>query len=255
MNISMKKKYHGFIYKKLSWRRCQSKIWYGGTVAWHTVNNVSQNIDSKDEAGLSYNCLPPKMLPTKDQSCYKARYFSERITVLVQASSDGSEKLVPHISGKLLKTNCFNFITKFLSHSKQMKVHRWPGHWKWVMKGCPHGCTILLFAYNCATNPSGMSFITNVKVVYYPPNAKSMLQPLDLGITQVYQPLVQEAPSTKPCAFSGLGTGHRNRSQSQASNTLHSSTLVTSHRVDNCESFHQCSCQWACQHRIWLTLQ
>jgi hypothetical protein len=58
--------------------------------------------------------------------------------------------------------------------------------------GCPHGCEILLFAYNCAVHPTGMPFITNVKVVYYPPNAKSMLQPLDLGITQVFQPLVRK---------------------------------------------------------------
>jgi hypothetical protein len=59
----------------------------------------------------------------KDQSCYRGRYFSDRITVLVKATSEGSEKLVSNVDGKSLKTYRFNFITKFLSYSKQMKVN------------------------------------------------------------------------------------------------------------------------------------
>jgi hypothetical protein len=66
----------------------------------------------------------------------------------------------------------------------------------------------LLFVDKCAAQTSGMPLLTNVKVVYYRPSATSMLQPLGLGIIKVFQALVYEAPSTKPCAFEGLGTGH-----------------------------------------------
>jgi len=105
--------YHGLLYKKLSWRKCQSQIRYGAPVAWQTVNE-SQDTYRTDKAGPSHNCLPHRMLTMKGQSCYSGRNFSERTTVLMHATSDGSETLVPNVFGKSLKPNCFKNITKFL---------------------------------------------------------------------------------------------------------------------------------------------
>jgi hypothetical protein len=70
------------------------------------------------------------MLTMKGQSCFSRRNFSDRTKVLVHATSDGSETLVPNVFGKSLKPNCFKNITKFLRNSNEMKVHGWPGHWK-----------------------------------------------------------------------------------------------------------------------------
>jgi len=41
---------------------------------------------------------------------------------------------------------------------------------------------IILFVDNCAAHPKDTSFRRNVKVVRYPANCTSTLQPLDLGI-------------------------------------------------------------------------
>jgi hypothetical protein len=41
---------------------------------------------------------------------------------------------------------------------------------------------IILFVDNCAAHPKYTSFLRNVKVVQYPANCTSTLQPLDLGI-------------------------------------------------------------------------
>ena len=41
---------------------------------------------------------------------------------------------------------------------------------------------IILFVDNCAAHPKDTSFLRNVKVVWYPANCTSTLQPLDLGI-------------------------------------------------------------------------
>ena len=41
---------------------------------------------------------------------------------------------------------------------------------------------IILFVDNCAAHPKDTSFFRNVKVVRYPANCTSMLQPLALGI-------------------------------------------------------------------------
>ena len=41
---------------------------------------------------------------------------------------------------------------------------------------------IILFVDNCAAHPKDTPFLTNVRVVRYPANCTSTLQPLDLGI-------------------------------------------------------------------------
>ena len=41
---------------------------------------------------------------------------------------------------------------------------------------------MILFVVNCAEHPKDTSFLGNVKVILYPANCTSMLQPLDLGI-------------------------------------------------------------------------
>jgi hypothetical protein len=41
---------------------------------------------------------------------------------------------------------------------------------------------IILFVDNCAVHPKDTSFLRNVKVLWYPANCTSTLQPLDLGI-------------------------------------------------------------------------
>ena len=41
---------------------------------------------------------------------------------------------------------------------------------------------IILFVDNCSAHPKDTSYLRNVKVVQYPANCTSTLQPLDLGI-------------------------------------------------------------------------
>jgi len=59
------------------------------------------------------------------------------------------------------------------------------------------GRNILLFVDSCATHPKDMLCIRNMKVVYYPTNCTSMLQPLDLGtmrcIRELYRMHVVQA--------------------------------------------------------------
>ena len=47
----------------------------------------------------------------------------------------------------------------------------------------------LLFVDSCATHPKDMLLIRNMKVVYYPTNCTSMLQPLDLGTMRCFREL------------------------------------------------------------------
>jgi hypothetical protein len=54
------------------------------------------------------------------------------------------------------------------------------------------GRNILLFVGNCAAHPQDTSFLGNVKVVYYPPNCTSVLQPLDLGTIKCFKQLYRK---------------------------------------------------------------
>jgi hypothetical protein len=99
------------------------------------------------------------------------------------------------------------------------------------------GRNILLFVDNCAAHPQDTLFLRNVKVVYYPPNCTSMLQPLDLGTIKCFKQFLQEAPSAKSCVLDGLREGRRTENHCFASDTFHSSSLVISHAVINSELF------------------
>jgi hypothetical protein len=49
------------------------------------------------------------------------------------------------------------------------------------------GRKILLFADNCASNSPDASFLRNIKVVFYPSNCTSVVQPLDLGLIKCFK--------------------------------------------------------------------
>jgi hypothetical protein len=51
---------------------------------------------------------------------------------------------------------------------------------------------IPLFVDNCATHPKDASFLRNVKVIRYPANCTSVLQPLDLGVLKSYKQLYRK---------------------------------------------------------------
>jgi hypothetical protein len=45
---------------------------------------------------------------------------------------------------------------------------------------------------NCAAHPKDTSFLRNVKVIQYPANCTSVLQPLDLGVINSYKQLYRK---------------------------------------------------------------
>jgi hypothetical protein len=51
---------------------------------------------------------------------------------------------------------------------------------------------ILLFVENCAAHTKYTSFLRNVKVLGYPANYTSVLQPLDLGVMKCYKQLYRK---------------------------------------------------------------
>ncbi|GBN15367.1 Tigger transposable element-derived protein 6 [Araneus ventricosus] len=84
-----------------------------GDVDCETVNDWIENqlpnlikgykqkdIFNADETGLFYNLLPPKTLAIKSDTCHGGKKSKVRLTVLLCANADGSEKLPLLIIGK-----------------------------------------------------------------------------------------------------------------------------------------------------------
>ena len=66
-----------------------------------------KNVFNADELGLFYKLLPNKTLCFKNESCHGGKHSKDRVTVLVGANADGSEKLPLLVIGKSKKPRCF----------------------------------------------------------------------------------------------------------------------------------------------------
>ena len=66
-----------------------------------------KNVFNADETGLFFKLLPDKTLEFKKEPWHGGKHSKDRITVLVGANADGSEKLPLLVIGKSKKPRCF----------------------------------------------------------------------------------------------------------------------------------------------------
>ncbi|XP_060865257.1 tigger transposable element-derived protein 6-like [Metopolophium dirhodum] len=64
------------------------------------VDYDARDIFNSDETGLFYKCLPDRTLTFKNEKCHGSKNSKERITVVLAANMDGSQKLKPLMIGK-----------------------------------------------------------------------------------------------------------------------------------------------------------
>lgn len=146
-----------------------------------------KDIFNADEFGLFFKLLPDKSLVLPKETCHGGKLSKERLTVLVGANADGSEKLDLLVIGKSKKPRCFKNIKTFpceYSNSKKawMTGERFE---KWLKdldkKFIKKKRKIVLLIDNCPAHPKEVK-LENVKVIFFPPNCTSRLQPMDMGI-------------------------------------------------------------------------
>ncbi|KAG8227227.1 hypothetical protein J437_LFUL008191 [Ladona fulva] len=65
---------------------------------------------------------------------------------------------------------------------------------------------ILLFVDNCAAHPKDNPYLKNVKVLFYPPNCTSVLQPLDMGIIWCFKQLYRKQLVQRVVSLMDSGT-------------------------------------------------
>jgi hypothetical protein len=95
---------------------------------------------------------------------------------------------------------------------------------------------VLLFVDNCATHPKDTSFLRNVKVIRYPANCTSVLQPLDLGVIKCYKQLHRK--SLVQTAVYLMDAGKDTKKKTNVLEALHYTVAtlqqVTQQTIKNC---------------------
>lgn len=147
-----------------------------------------KNIFNADETGLFYNMVPKKTLTYKGEKCFGGKHSKVRLTVLLCANSDGSEKFPPLVIGKSKQPRCFKNITRkpcqYQNSSKAWMTSPIFIDWirKFDAKMHKEKRKVLLLIDRCPAHPPDIPGLRNLTIQFLPANCTSKLQPLDQGI-------------------------------------------------------------------------
>ncbi|XP_054706706.1 tigger transposable element-derived protein 4-like [Uloborus diversus] len=137
-----------------------------------------------DETGLFYKCVPQKTLMFKGESCAGGKMSKDRLTVLVGANADGSEKLPLLVIGKSKNPRCFKNVkslpVNYKSNKKSWMTSELFEEYvrKLDLSFHKKSREVLLFVDNCPAHPK-LKNLKSIKLEFFPPNTTAKLQPAD----------------------------------------------------------------------------
>ena len=146
----------------------------------------AKDIFNAGEAELHYQCLPDRIHVFENEKCTGGKLFKERLSVFVAVSMIG-EKLPPVVIGKLASPDCFRHVEKLPLPYESNKEGRMNAtiFAKWVktldLQMRKRSRTIALVLDN-STAHSDTNCLTNIKLVFFPPDANATIQPINAGI-------------------------------------------------------------------------
>ena len=159
--------------------------WFETTLPTLLTNYKLQDIYNADEFGLFFQCLPNKTYHFKAEKCSGGKNSKVRITGHVAANAVG-EKLPIFVIGKSKKPRCFKNVTSLpCRYRAQKKSWMDRSLFEWVREinamFLEQGRKIVLIIDNCPAHPD-VDGLSNVKLIFLPPNTTSVSQPMDQGV-------------------------------------------------------------------------
>lgn len=136
--------------------------------------------------------MPNKTLNFRSEKCHGGKHSKQRLTLLLAANMDGSEKLKPLILGKSANPRCFKGIKSFPVKCRANKkswmttklFNEWLTQLNKSMKKQKR--KILLFMDNCTVH-NHPPLLDHIKLQFFTLNTTSKLQPLDQGVIQNFK--------------------------------------------------------------------
>ena len=149
-----------------------------------------KDIFNADETGLFYGLLPRSTYRVKGKVLKSGKFSKTRLTMLIGANMDGTEKLPVLVIGKSKKPRCFPngpLPLEYTSNQKSWMTSEIFKNYltKINMKMIDQDRHILLFIDNCPAHPQLV--FSNIKLQFLPANTTSRLQPFDLGIIRSFK--------------------------------------------------------------------
>ena len=190
------KKRNGIVFNKVSGEAGSVsektvEDWKSKTLPHILKDYQPSDIFNADETGLFYRCLPNKTHVFKGETCTGGKQSKERVTLLLCANMDGSERLTPLIIGKSQKPRCFKNVkslpVEYRANRKAWMTGDLFEEWLRLQnqKFRLQNRKICLFIDNCPAHPT--LHLSNIRLVFFPPNCTSRLQPLDQGIIATFK--------------------------------------------------------------------
>lgn len=156
--------------------------WLKDTLPSMLTSYSSADIFNADETGPFYRLLPDKTMSFKKGSCQEGKKSKERLTVLVGANMDGTEKLPLLVIGKSESPRCFKSVrTAPADYKFNRKAWMTPEIFKeWLSKldvrFKREGRRVLMIVDNRPAHPK-VENLGNICLAFLPPNCTSCLQP------------------------------------------------------------------------------
>lgn len=146
-----------------------------------------EDIFNGDETALFWKQISSYTISDKGKSCYGTNTFKTRVSILLCVSAVG-EKIPPLIIGKPENPQCFtnqdrdklgvHYTSNSKGWMKRSLFKTWLEVWNSKLKSVDR--KVLLFLDNFSGHQ--VQELSNIKLVFFPPNTTSHLQPLDAGL-------------------------------------------------------------------------
>ena len=137
-----------------------------------------KDIFSVHEFVLFYQCLPNKTYHFKGQKCSGGKNRKVRFTGTAVGNASG-EKLPMFAIGKSKTPRCFKHIKIYPVNTNHKRRVGWTV--KYLKNGCAKLDRTFQMEGRKTAHPS-VSNLTNVQLVFLPPNTTSVLQPMNQGV-------------------------------------------------------------------------
>ena len=160
--------------------------WNEATLPTSLSNYKMEDTFNADEFGLFYQCLPSKTYHLSREKCSGGKNRKVRLTGMAAASATG-EKLEMFVIGKSKKPRCFKNVKQLPCRYRAQKKSWMTGvlFEEWVRKldssFRAQSRKVTLLIDNCPAHPE-IKNLTNIKLIFLPPNTTSFLQPMDQGV-------------------------------------------------------------------------